>query len=112
MLNLEENSKVVARVAAGPDIVPAALAERPDVAMLDIDLPGLDGLTAAAELHERMPACRGGGAPMVVTPFFHSPAQFPSSFSWAGVSGRQLLWSGLEVERLRSNSRISSPISA
>jgi two-component system response regulator DesR len=58
VLNLEEDIKVVAQVAAGPDIVPAALAERPDVAMLDIDLPGLDGLTAAAELHERMPACR------------------------------------------------------
>src|ERR1700733_16131420 len=58
VLNLEEDIKVVAQVAAGPDIVPAALAERPDVAILDIDLPGLDGLTAAAELHERMPACR------------------------------------------------------
>ncbi|MFY9864348.1 MAG: response regulator, partial [Trebonia sp.] len=58
VLNLEEDIKVVAQVAAGPAIVPAARAERPDVAMLDIDLPGLDGLTAAAELHERMPACR------------------------------------------------------
>jgi len=38
--------------------VPAALAERPDLAVLDIDLPGADGLTAAAELHERLPACR------------------------------------------------------
>lgn len=36
----------------------AALAERPDLAVLDIDLPGLDGITAAAQLHERMPACR------------------------------------------------------
>ena len=26
--------------------------------MLDIDLPGTDGLTAAAELHERLPRCR------------------------------------------------------
>ena len=38
--------------------VAAALAERPDLAVLDIDLPGLDGITAAAQLHERMPACR------------------------------------------------------
>jgi two-component system response regulator DesR len=49
---------VVAQVAAGTDIVPAALAERPDLAVLDIDLPGLNGIVAAAQLHERLPACR------------------------------------------------------
>jgi two-component system response regulator DesR len=38
--------------------VGAALAERPDLAVLDIDLPGLDGITAASRLHERLPACR------------------------------------------------------
>jgi two-component system, NarL family, response regulator DesR len=38
--------------------VPAALQRNPDVALLDIDLPGVDGLTAAAELHQRLPACR------------------------------------------------------
>ena len=47
VLNLEEDIKVVAQVAVGPDIVPAALAERPDLAVLDIDLPGLDGLRGA-----------------------------------------------------------------
>jgi two-component system response regulator DesR len=35
-----------------------ALVGRPNVAVLDIDLPGLDGLSAAAELHERLPECR------------------------------------------------------
>src|SRR6516162_11835339 len=58
VLNLEDDIKVVAQVAAGPGIVPAALAERPDLAVLDIDMPGLDGLTAAAELHKQLPACR------------------------------------------------------
>ena len=58
VLNLEDDIKVVAQVAVGTDIVPTALAERPDLAVLDIDLPGADGLTAAAELHERLPACR------------------------------------------------------
>ena len=58
VLNLEDDIKVVAQVAADPDIVPAALAERPDLAVLDIDLPGIDGITAAARLHERLPACR------------------------------------------------------
>jgi two-component system response regulator DesR len=58
VLNLEDDIKVVAQVAVGTDIVPAALAERPDLAVLDIDLPGLDGVTAASQLHERLPACR------------------------------------------------------
>ena len=55
VLNLEDDIKVVAQVAAGTDIVPAALAERPDLAVLDIDLPGLDGISAAAQLHVRLP---------------------------------------------------------
>ncbi len=58
VLNLEDDIKMVAQVAAGADIVPAALAERPDLAVLDIDLPGLDRITAATRLHGRLPACR------------------------------------------------------
>jgi len=58
VLNLEHDIEVVAQVATGEGIVPAAEAERPDLAVLDIDMPGVDGLTAAAELHERLPACR------------------------------------------------------
>jgi two-component system, NarL family, response regulator DesR len=38
--------------------VPAALQHRPDVALLDIGLPGVDGLTAAAQLAIRLPRCR------------------------------------------------------
>ena len=58
VLNLEDDIEVVAQVAVGEGIVPAAVAERPDVAVVDIDKPGIDGLTATAELHERLPACR------------------------------------------------------
>jgi two-component system, NarL family, response regulator DesR len=46
VLNLEDDIKVVAQVALGEGIVPAAVAERPDLAVLDIDMPGVDGLTA------------------------------------------------------------------
>ena len=38
--------------------MPAALATRPTVAVIDIDLPGLDGLTAADQLYQRLPECR------------------------------------------------------
>jgi len=58
LLELEDDLEVVAELASGDRIVPAALQRNPDVALLDIDLPGTDGLTAAAELHQRLPGCR------------------------------------------------------
>jgi two-component system response regulator DesR len=58
LLDLEPDIEVAAVVASGDQIVPAALRHRPDVALLDIGLPGVDGLTAAAELAERLPGCR------------------------------------------------------
>ncbi|MEU3375202.1 response regulator [Streptomyces sp. NPDC006711] len=58
LLGLEEDMEVVAQVSAGDQIVPQALVSRPDVALLDIELPGKSGLDAAAELREEVPDCR------------------------------------------------------
>ncbi|WP_328302570.1 response regulator transcription factor [Streptomyces sp. NBC_00435] len=58
LLGLEEDIEVVAQVGAGDEIVPAALATRPDVALLDIELPGRSGLDAAADLRRQCPGCR------------------------------------------------------
>ena len=58
LLSLEEDIEVVAEVANGDEIIPAAIAGRPDVAVVDIDMPGTDGLTAAARLHKECPDCR------------------------------------------------------
>lgn len=58
LLGLEDDIDVVAGVESGAEIVPAALAHRPDVAVLDIELPGIDGLEAAAQLRDRLPSCR------------------------------------------------------
>ena len=58
LIELEPDLKVVAAIENGAEIVPTALACRPDIAIIDIDLPGLDGLSAAAELHEVMPECK------------------------------------------------------
>ncbi len=58
LLSLEPDMLVVAELDRGDTIVDTAVAVRPDVAVLDIDLPGLDGLTAAAQLHHRLPDCR------------------------------------------------------
>ncbi|MER5181374.1 response regulator transcription factor [Streptomyces sp. NPDC002896] len=58
LLGMEEDIEVVAQVSAGDAIVPAALGSRPDVALLDIELPGRSGLDAAADLREQCPGCR------------------------------------------------------
>jgi len=58
LLALEDDFEVVASVGRGDQIVDAALAERPDVALLDIEMPGLDGLAAAAVLAAQVPDCR------------------------------------------------------
>ncbi|MEV1167902.1 response regulator [Nonomuraea sp. NPDC049784] len=58
LLDLEDDLDVVAQIDTGDRIVPAALRHLPDVALLDIDLPGTDGLTAAAMLRWRLPGCR------------------------------------------------------
>ncbi|TQK79284.1 LuxR family two component transcriptional regulator [Streptomyces puniciscabiei] len=58
LLDLEEDLKVVSELERGDEILSAAREHRPDVAIIDIDLPGLDGLSAAELLHERLPECR------------------------------------------------------
>ncbi|MEU0521618.1 response regulator transcription factor [Streptosporangium sp. NPDC006007] len=58
LLRLEPDIDVVAEVTRGDEIVAAALRTRPDVAVLDIELPGVDGITASVELRERLPGCR------------------------------------------------------
>ncbi len=58
LLGLEQDMKVVAELDRGDLIVATALKTGPDVAVLDIGLPGLDGLAAAARLHEELPQCR------------------------------------------------------
>jgi len=58
LLSLEEDFEVVAEVARGDEVVPAAARCQPDIALLDIEMPGGGGLSAARALYEMLPACR------------------------------------------------------
>jgi two-component system response regulator DesR len=58
LLALQEDFEVVAAVGRGDEVVAAAKAHHPDVALLDIDMPGIDGLAAAGVLAQQVPRCR------------------------------------------------------
>lgn len=58
LLSLEEDIEIVAEASRGDEVLCAALDALPDVALLDIEMPGEDGLQAAATLRERLPSCR------------------------------------------------------
>ncbi len=58
LLSREQDIEVVAEVARGDEVVEAAQATQPDVALLDIEMPGGSGLDAAAVLRKVLPSCR------------------------------------------------------
>jgi two-component system, NarL family, response regulator DesR len=58
LLDLEDDFEVVAQTGRGDEVVAAALAVRPDVALLDIEMPGVDGIAAATALTRELPSCR------------------------------------------------------
>ncbi|MGH2856504.1 MAG: response regulator, partial [Solirubrobacteraceae bacterium] len=58
LLGLQPDLEVVGQVARGDEVLPAALRLRPDVALLDIEMPGASGLDAAEQLAQQLPECR------------------------------------------------------
>ena len=65
LLDLETDLEVVAQVGRGDEVVAAARAARADVALLDVEMPGLDGIAAAAAIRAELPDCRS----LIVTTF-------------------------------------------
>jgi two-component system response regulator DesR len=55
LLDMEADLKVVAEVGRGDEVLPAARDHDVDVALLDVEMPGIDGVAAARELHRAMP---------------------------------------------------------
>lgn len=81
MLDLESDLEVVARAASGQEALDEGLRTRPDVALLDVQMPGLDGLGAAELLRERLPECR-----VVMCTTFGRPGYLTRALA-AGASG-------------------------
>lgn len=108
LLQLEDDLDVVVEVSRGDEVVPAALEHRPDVALLDVEMPGIDGLAAARLLKQAMPSCQ---VLMVTT--FGRPGYLKQAMS-AGASGfvvkdtpaRQLADA---VRRVHSGLRVVDP---
>ena len=81
LLSLESDLEVAAEVDRGDLVVPTALEVRPDVAVLDIEMPGLDGIAATAALREALPTCR-----VLVVTTFGRPGYLRRAME-AGASG-------------------------
>lgn len=65
LLSLEPDLEVVAEVGRGDEVLEAVRQHSPDVALLDIEMPGLDGIEAARQVNESSLACQS----LIVTTF-------------------------------------------
>ncbi|AZS38689.1 Transcriptional regulatory protein DesR [Microbacterium lemovicicum] len=81
LLGLEPDIDVVAEVGRGDEVVDAAASAHPDVALLDIEMPGMDGIAAAAALRTAVPACR-----VLIVTTFGRPGYLKRAMQ-AGASG-------------------------
>jgi two-component system response regulator DesR len=84
LLAFEPDLKVVAEASSGDEVLAAARKSRPDVALLDIEMPCMDGIEAAAALRREVPDCR----PVILTTFGR-----PAYLRRAIEAGRRASWS-------------------
>ena len=81
LLSFEDDIEVVAQVGRGDEVAITATSTSPDVALLDIEMPGMDGLAAAAELHAKHPDTK-----IVILTTFGRPGYLRRAME-SGVSG-------------------------
>jgi two-component system, NarL family, response regulator DesR len=81
LLSFEDDLLVVAQVGRGDEVVKAASDSCPDVALLDIEMPGMDGLAAAAALSRHRPETK-----IVILTTFGRPGYLRRAME-SGVSG-------------------------
>ena len=108
LLSLEPDIEVVAQVARGDEILAAAQRSHPDVALLDIEMPGVDGITAAGQLARELPGTR-----VLILTTFGRPGYLRRAME-QGASGFLLKDSPAEelaraIRRARAGERIVDP---
>ncbi len=81
LLGLQPDFEVVAAVGRGDEVVAAAKEHGAEIALLDIDMPGIDGLAAAAVLAQELPRCRS-----LILTTFGRPGYLRRAFE-SGASG-------------------------
>jgi two-component system response regulator DesR len=111
LLALEEDFEVVAAVGRGDEVVAAARAHHPDVALLDIEMPGIDGLAAAGVLAQQVPGCRS-----LILTTFGRPGYLRRAME-AGASGFVVKDAPAEqladaIRRVAAGQRVVDPVLA
>jgi two-component system response regulator DesR len=111
LLALEADLEVVAEVGRGDEVVPVARRTRPDVALLDVEMPGMDGIAATAELRAAVPACR-----VLMVTAFGRPGYLRRAMA-AGASGFVVKDTPAQqladaVRRVASGLRVVDPVLA
>jgi two-component system response regulator DesR len=81
LLNMESDLEVVAEVGRGDEVLTAARDNQVDVALVDIEMPGLDGVAATQQLVDNVPGCR-----VLIVTTFGRPGYLRKAMA-AGASG-------------------------
>jgi two-component system, NarL family, response regulator DesR len=81
LLGLEPDLEVVGEVDRGDEVVSAARRARPDVVLMDVEMPGIDGITATAAVRAALPSCR-----VLVVTTFGRPGYLQQAMA-AGATG-------------------------
>jgi two-component system, NarL family, response regulator DesR len=81
LLDLEHDLEVVGEVGRGDEVAAAAVKGRADVVLMDVEMPGLDGIAATAELRRALPGCR-----VLIVTTFGRPGYLRRAME-AGASG-------------------------
>jgi two-component system response regulator DesR len=108
LLGLEPDIEVVAQVSRGDEVVEAARVATPDVALLDIEMPGANGLEAARDLRDELPGCK-----VLILTTFGRPGYLRTAME-SGASGFLLKDAPASelasaIRRARSGERIVDP---
>ena len=80
-LQTQEGIKVVAEASNGEEALELALRYEPDIILMDITMPGMDGLEATRRLHVLSPNCK------VLALTVHDDKQYFMQMLAAGASG-------------------------